>query len=80
MEDEEHRDDPKEPTAEDQVARLFEWRRGFNAMHLIDIGVRLGLFRAIAETLTRSRVPTKTRRSSRWSHQAVWNIPGRGCA
>ncbi len=34
-------------TAEDQVARIFEWRRGFNAMHLIDIGVRLGLFRAL---------------------------------
>jgi SAM-dependent methyltransferase len=50
MADEDRRDDPKEPTAEDQVARIFEWRRGFNAMHLIDIGVRLGLFRAIAET------------------------------
>jgi len=37
------------PTAEDQVARIFEWRRGFNAMHLIDIGVQLGLFQAFAE-------------------------------
>ncbi len=36
------------PTADDQVARIFAWRRGFNAMHLIDIGVRLGLFEAIA--------------------------------
>ncbi len=35
-------------TPDDQVARIFEWRRGFNAMHLIDIGVRLGLFAAIA--------------------------------
>lgn len=35
-------------TAEHQVARIFEWRRGFNAMHLIDLGVRLGLFNAIA--------------------------------
>ena len=37
-------------TADDQVARIFEWRRGFNAMHLIDIGVRLGLFRSFSET------------------------------
>ena len=37
-------------TAEAQVARIFEWRRGFNAMHLIDLGVRLGLFKTIAET------------------------------
>ncbi len=34
------------PTVDEQIARVFEWRRGFNAMHLIDIGVRLGLFRA----------------------------------
>jgi ubiquinone/menaquinone biosynthesis C-methylase UbiE len=40
----------KKLTAEDQVAKIFEWRRGFNAMHLIDIGVRLGLFKAFADT------------------------------
>ena len=44
------RDPSAGPTAEDQVARIFEWRRGFNAMHLIDLGVRLGLFKAIVET------------------------------
>jgi ubiquinone/menaquinone biosynthesis C-methylase UbiE len=37
------------PSADDQVAKVFEWRRGFNAMHLIDIGVQLGLFEAFAE-------------------------------
>ena len=37
-------------TADDQVAKIFEWRRGFNAMHLIDLGVRLGLFKAFADT------------------------------
>lgn len=37
-------------TADDQVAKIFEWRRGFNAMHLVDIGVRLGLFKAFAES------------------------------
>lgn len=36
-------------TADVQVAKLFGWRRGFNAMHLIDIGIRLGLFKALAE-------------------------------
>jgi len=38
-----------EITADTQVAKVFEWRRGFNAMHLIDLGVQLGLFKAIAE-------------------------------
>lgn len=37
-------------TADAQVSRIFAWRRGFNAMHLIDLGLRLGLFRAFAET------------------------------
>lgn len=40
----------EEITADDQVAKIFEWRRGFNAMHLIDLGVRLGLFKAFAES------------------------------
>ena len=37
-------------TPEEQVSRIFAWRRGFNATHLIDIGIRLGLFRAFAQT------------------------------
>lgn len=37
-----------EITADTQVAKVFEWRRGFNAMHLIDLGVQLGLFKALA--------------------------------
>lgn len=36
-------------TADDQVARIFEWRRGFNTILLIDLGLELGLFRALAE-------------------------------
>ncbi len=36
-------------TADEQVARIFEWRRGFNNIHLIDTGIELGLFRALAE-------------------------------
>jgi hypothetical protein len=41
---------PPEVTADSQGARLFAWRRGFTAMHLIDLGVRLGLFKAFADT------------------------------
>ncbi len=37
-------------SADAQVARIFEWRRGFNTIHLIDLGVHLGLFRALAQT------------------------------
>ncbi|HEX4986795.1 MAG TPA: class I SAM-dependent methyltransferase [Burkholderiales bacterium] len=36
-------------TADEQVARIFEWRRGFNTIHLIDLGVHLGLFQALAQ-------------------------------
>ena len=46
---------PREVTADSQGARLFAWRRGFNAMHLIDLGVRLGLFKAFADTPLISR-------------------------
>jgi SAM-dependent methyltransferase len=35
--------------ADAQTARIFEWRRGFNAMHLIDLGAELGLFGALAD-------------------------------
>jgi SAM-dependent methyltransferase len=41
--------DAKEITPDAQVARIFEWRRGFNTIYLIDVGVRLGLFKALAE-------------------------------
>ena len=39
----------KDNTADALVAKVFEWRRGFNAMYLIDLGVDLGLFRTVAE-------------------------------
>ncbi|MCP5297633.1 MAG: methyltransferase domain-containing protein [Zoogloeaceae bacterium] len=37
-------------SADSQVAKVFAWRRGFNAMHMIDIGIRLGLFKSLAES------------------------------
>jgi SAM-dependent methyltransferase len=39
----------KDITADSQVARIFEWRRGFNVIHLIDVGIRVGLFKSLAE-------------------------------
>ena len=43
-------DTSKEITADTQVARIFEWRRGFNTIHLIDLGVHLGLFTTLAQS------------------------------
>src|SRR4029077_20996036 len=39
----------KEIPADSQVARIFEWRRGFNTIHLIDVGIRAGLFKELAD-------------------------------
>ena len=50
-------------TADQQVARIFEWRRGFNTIHLIDVGVRLGLFKALVEAPGR-RPPRRSPRGS----------------
>ncbi|UCH46804.1 MAG: methyltransferase domain-containing protein [Betaproteobacteria bacterium] len=35
-------------SVDEQVAKIFTWRRGFNAVFLIDIGVDLGLFKTLA--------------------------------
>lgn len=37
-------------TVDTQIARIFEWRRGFNTIYLIHLGVQLGLFEALAES------------------------------
>ena len=34
-------------TADAQVARIFALRRGFNTIHLIDVGIKLGVLRKI---------------------------------
>lgn len=36
-------------TADAQTARIFEWRRGFNTIYLLDLGVKLGLFQALRQ-------------------------------
>lgn len=45
-----HDDQSAEVSVDEQIAKVFEWRRGFNAMHLIDLGVQLGLFKAFVDT------------------------------
>ena len=54
-------------TADSQVARIFEWRRGFNTIHLIDLGVHLGLFRELVQT------PGLTGCWS-WWERGYWNL------
>ena len=39
----------KDISADSQVARVFEWRRGFNTIHLIDVGIKTGLIKALAD-------------------------------
>ena len=41
-------------SVDEQVAKIFAWRRGFNTIFLIDIGVDLGLFKALAENPDRT--------------------------
>jgi 2-polyprenyl-3-methyl-5-hydroxy-6-metoxy-1,4-benzoquinol methylase len=62
----------EEITAEMQVARIFEWRRGFNAMYLIDLGVHLSLFRALAEVPGSSPEELATRLGLQAHHVNVW--------
>jgi SAM-dependent methyltransferase len=55
-----------------QVSRIFAWRRGFNAMHLIDLGSRLGLFRAFAETPGASAADVARRLGLHAPYVATW--------
>lgn len=64
--------EPSTLTADEQVARIFEWRRGFNTIHLIDVGLRLGLFKALSESpgLTAAALAEKLALKAR--HVRVW--------
>lgn len=63
---------PPEVTADEQVARIFAWRRGFNAMHLIDLGLRLGLFKAFAEGPDATATEMATRLGLHAPYVEVW--------
>lgn len=60
------------PSADDQVARIFEWRRGFNTIHLIDLGVHLGLFRALAEAPGQDAAALASRLGLHKPYVEVW--------
>lgn len=59
-------------TADEQVARIFEWRRGFNNIHLIDTGIELGLFRALAEAPGLTAEALAERLGLRLHHVRTW--------
>jgi SAM-dependent methyltransferase len=61
-----------EVSADDQVARIFAWRRGFNAMHLIDLGVRLGLFKSLADAPGATAAELATRLGLHEPYVRVW--------
>lgn len=64
--------DSSTPTADEQVARIFEWRRGFNNIHLIDTGIELGLFRALAEAPGQSSDDLAERLGLKAHHVRTW--------
>ena len=39
---------PATINADTQTEKIFAWRRGFNAMYLMDVGVEVGLFKVLA--------------------------------
>jgi SAM-dependent methyltransferase len=59
-------------TADEQVARIFEWRRGFNNIHLIDTGIELGLFRALAEAPALTAEALAERLGLQQHHVRTW--------
>jgi ubiquinone/menaquinone biosynthesis C-methylase UbiE len=61
-----------EPSVDDQVAKIFAWRRGFNAVFLIDIGVDLGLFKALAEKPGRTAAQIATDLKLHPPYVEVW--------
>jgi hypothetical protein len=54
------------------VVRIFAWRRGVNAMHLIDRGVRLGLFQSLVDSPDGAAAELAARHGLRAPHVRVW--------
>ncbi|HVY05593.1 MAG TPA: class I SAM-dependent methyltransferase [Burkholderiales bacterium] len=59
-------------SADAQVAKIFEWRRGFNTIHLIDLGVHLGLFQALAQNPGQSGAELAARLDLHVPYVEVW--------
>lgn len=59
-------------TPDAQMDRIFEWRLGFNAVYLLDLGLRLGLFRALADAPGSSPQQLAERLGLQPHHVDVW--------
>ncbi len=66
-------------TADEQVARIFEWRRGFNTIHLITLGLELGLFKALAESAgTAEEIAARLSLHGPYVRTWLWTAHGMG--
>ena len=65
-------------TAEAQTARLCALRRGFSTIHLIDVGIKLGFFRALAETpgQTADELAQRLDLNAAWVRTWLWTAHG----
>ena len=67
-----------EPSVDEQVAKIFAWRRGFNTIFLIDIGVDLGLFKALAEEPDRTAADISEKLKLHAHYVDVWCLTAFG--
>lgn len=67
-------------SADEQVARIFAWRRGFNATHLMHLGVRLGLFVALADSPGLTAAELAARLGLHEPYVRVWCLTAYGFA
>jgi hypothetical protein len=59
-------------TADDQAARVFAWRRGFNATWLIDLGIKLKLFADLAAHPASTPASIAERLGLQRRHVEIW--------
>ncbi len=67
-------------SVDEQVAKIFAWRRGFNTIFLIDIGVDLGLFKALADEPDRSTADIAKKLKLNAHYVDVWCMTAFGLA
>lgn len=60
------------PTAEQQTTKIWEYLRGFHAVHLIDVGVRLGLLAKLKEKPNQSAAELSAGDGLDEFYVAVW--------
>jgi len=59
-------------TVEAQAAKVFAWRRGFNASWLIDLGIKLGLFKDLAANPDSTAGAIAERLQLQAHHVRIW--------